>query len=199
MNFNNINSVYRDWKVFNEIIIKKHLFKNLLLILYLWLLNQQRKSSFKSTQKNQNKSCCKRAWNCSKCKQQSFECFDSSFFLHLNIINCNLFMIFSKLIEYFLMSLTISFATWWFLIPSINWFIVSFNHFRFINFMLFLTCSWYFFALIIKIFKSCHALLWWTADEYYAQILTSYMNSTAKFFKQLCCCNIRSRIVLNLW
>ena len=120
-------------------------------------------------------------------------------FLHLNIVSYNLFMIFSKLIEYFLTSLTISSATWWFLISSINWFTVSFDHLRFINFMLFLTRFWRFSALIIKTFKSCHALFWWTADEYYTQILTFRTNSTAKFFKQLCYCNIKSRIVLNLW
>ena len=120
------------------------------------------------------------------------------FFLHLSTISCNLFMIFSKLIKYFLMSLTTSFTTWWFLISSINWFIVSFNHLCFINFMLFLIRFWHFSALIIKAFKSCYALFWWTADEYCAQILTSCTNSTVKFFKQLYCCNIKSRIVLNL-
>ena len=108
-------------------------------------------------------------------------------------------MIFSKLIKYFLTSLIISFATWWSLISSINWFIVSFDHFRFINLMLSLIRFWRFFALIIKIFKSCYVLFWWAADEYYAQVLTFCTNSTAKFFKQLCCCNIRSCIVLNFW
>ena len=120
------------------------------------------------------------------------------FFLYLNIVSYNLFMIFSRLIKYFLINLTISFATWWFLISSINWFIVSSDHLRFIDFMLFLIRSWHFFALIIKSFKSCHILFWWAVDEYYTQILTSRTNSTAKFFKQLCCCNIRSCIILNL-
>ena len=82
------------------------------------------------------------------------------FFLYLNIVSCNLFMSFSKLIEYSLTSLTVSFATWWSLISSINWFIVSSDHFRFINFMLFLIRFWRFFALIIKIFKFCHVPFW---------------------------------------
>ena len=120
------------------------------------------------------------------------------FFLYLNIINCNLFIIFSKLIEYFLMNLMFSFATWWSLISSINWFIVLFDHLCFINLIFFLTRSWHFFALIVKTFKSCHALFWWTVDRYYAQILTSRTKSTAKFFKRLYCCNIRSCIALNL-
>ena len=121
------------------------------------------------------------------------------FSLCLNTVNCNLFMIFSKLIKYFLTSLTISFTTWWSLTSSINWFIVSFNHFRFINLMLFLTRFWHFSALVIKTSKFCHALFWWAADEYCAQILISRTNSTAKFFKQLCYCNIKSYIALNLW
>ena len=121
------------------------------------------------------------------------------FFLHLNIVSYNLFMIFSRLIKYSLMSLTISFAIWWFLTLNINRFTVSYDHFHFINFIFFLTCFWRFFALIVKIFKFCYALFWWAVDEYCTQILISRTNSIAKFFKRLCYCNIKSRIALNIW
>ena len=67
------------------------------------------------------------------------------------------------------------------------------------KFYVFLIRFWRFFALIIKTFKSCYVLFWWTANEYCAQILISRTNSVAKFFKRLCYCNIRSRIALNLW
>ena len=118
-------------------------------------------------------------------------------FFYLNIVNCNLFMIFSRLIKYFLMNLMISFVTWWFLILSINWFIVSSDHLRFIDFIFLLIHFWDFFILIVKIFKFCYIWFWWAADEHYTQILTSRTNSTAKSFKQLCYYNIRSPIVLN--
>ena len=120
-------------------------------------------------------------------------------FLCLTPISCNLFITSSKLIKYFLMSLTISFATWWFLISRINWFIVWFDRFRFIDFMLSLTRSWRFFALIFKIFRFYYALFWWTVNEYCVQILTSRMNSIVKFFKGLYCYRIRFCIILNLW
>ena len=151
----------------------------------------------KLQKKNQNKSYCERAW--SRSKDSSCSNASIHFFLYQSIVSCNLFTIFSELIEYFLMSLTISFAIWWSLISNINWFIVSSDHLRFINFMLSLARSWRFSALISKTFKFCHALFWWAADGYYAQILTSRTNSTAKFFKRLYCYNIRFRTVLNLW
>ena len=77
--------------------------------------------------------------------------------------------------------------------------VVSFDHFRFIDFMFLLIHSWRFFALIIKTFKSCHALFWWVVNEYCAQVLIFCMNSTAKFFKLLYYYKIKSCIVLNLW